>query len=250
MPLAAPALWYRLRAYGRFYRSALTRFDVHSSFLSAWLDRVLDNDLWFYAFDDLPQWLAQKGAPLQRADRPAVSLGRLLFKIVVAAAPKNMAFCLPSNYIPLYLSQRALGARNNAVFLPPPFADARLQQLPAVGQAARLLTDQQALLSWLEAQGQLALLVVDAQDWDRASPDLFLQILPYVNADSQIVILNNHASPSATARWEAWREIPSVSQSVDFFQLGVLFFRPDWKTRRHWCFVPFARKPWRIGLWA
>jgi len=250
MPLATPAPRSRLRAYWRFYRSALTRFDVHSSFLSAWLGTVVDNDQWFYAFDDLPQWLAQKGAPLRRADRPALSQGHLLFKIIAAAAPRNMAFCLPSNYIPLYLSQRALGARDNAVYLSQPLADSRLQQLPALGQAASLLPDEQSLLHWLTKQGRLALLVVDAQSWDRASPDFFSQLLPFMESDGQLIVLNNHACPSAEARWELWHKLPAVTQSVDLYGLGVLFFRRDWKSCRHWSFVPYIFKPWRIGLWA
>lgn len=250
MPVAVPPFGYSLRAYWRFYRSARTRFDLHSTFLSTWLSAVIDNDQWFYAFDDLPRWLAKQGAPLRRADRPAIALGQLLFKIIVAAAPRNMAFCLPANYIPLYLSQRALGARDNAVCSMPPMTDPRLQQLPAVGQAARLLHDEQSLLDWLAGQGGLALLVVDAQSWEKASPGFFAQLLQYMAPDGQVIVLNNHANPSADACWETWRELPTVTQSVDLFSLGVLFFRADFKSRRHWSFVPFVKKPWRIGLWA
>lgn len=248
MPVAP--LGYRLRAYWRFYRSALTRFDLHSSFLSAWLDRVVDNDQWFYAFDDLPQWLEKNGAPLRRADRPAVAQGHCLFKIIAAAAPRNMAFCLPSNYIPLYLSQRALGNRDNAVCAMPPLADPRLQRLPALGQAARLLHDEQSMLDWLAGQQRLALLVVDALSWEKASPGFFSKLLSYMSPDGQVVVLNNHACPSAETQWTAWRELPTVTQSVDLLRLGVLFLRPEWKSRRHWSFISFVKKPWRIGLWA
>jgi hypothetical protein len=190
---ARAPLGFHFAARCRFYLGAVTRYQLHSTFLTGWVADTLEDRRHYYAFD----------APDCGMDH------RLLFRIAAAARPGSVLL-LSQGEPGLWLS-RAL-PYPNYVAVPP------------------------ADLIWIDAQAP-------------ASAESRSTLLSQLPSEAIVVVHKPHASPAAEACWQGLCAHPAITQSVDYYRMGVLFLRPEWRTAQHWRLVRWQWKPWRIGLW-
>jgi predicted O-methyltransferase YrrM len=61
----------------------------------------------------------------------------------------------------------------------------------------------------------------------------FEWILPYTHQDSVIIFDDIHWSEGMEAAWEAIRNHPAVTATIDLFFLGIAFLNPDFRQRQH-----------------
>ena len=66
--------------------------------------------------------------------------------------------------------------------------------------------------------------------------------------DSIFVLADIHWSVEMEKTWETIRNMPEVTLSIDLFWIGILFFDPSIKVKQHYQLVPWAAKPWRLGI--
>ena len=64
--------------------------------------------------------------------------------------------------------------------------------------------------------------------------------------DQSVVILDDiHWSQGMENAWRRLLDHPSVTQSIDFFDFGVLFFRPEFLEKQHHIIIQSKYKPWK-----
>lgn len=49
-----------------------------------------------------------------------------------------------------------------------------------------------------------------------------------------------------TEAWEAIKNHPKVTLTLDFFDLSLVFIRPNLREKQHFCVVPYYWKPWKF----
>lgn len=270
--------WHGFKSAWRFYRTAVGRFDLHSTFLTQWAEAALEDKRWYYAFDDIERirhyWMERSGTVVLDADLGAGSRagqssvrsyrqlarlnavsaaeGRLLFRIINHRKPANILELGTSLGIStLYMRRAALSARLITLEGQP-----KLSQLAThsfqLGSRTPIDLRQgrfaDTLLQALRDLGQVDVLYLDGDHRGDACLRYLQQAMPYLGPDSLVLVSDIHWSEDMYQSWLQMRELPGVTQSVDLFHLGVLFFRTEWRQAQHWSLVPYRYKPWRLGL--
>ncbi len=76
----------------------------------------------------------------------------------------------------------------------------------------------------LLALNSVDFVLIDANHRYVPTIDYFKQIVPKLHAESILVIADIHWSKQMKKAWQELKNYPSVTESIDFFDCGVLFF--------------------------
>lgn len=268
-----------LRAGWRYYWRARTRYDVHSPFLARLTEEVLENRAEYYVFGDaitLRAYWRQVAKPIDYSHDPGAGsragqgkrrttadlvrhsairpqTGRQLFHLARLLRPKTMLE-LGTNlgFSSLHLRAAAPRARFITVEGNPQVAALapktwRLGKVPApelhVGAFAECLPGA------LRQLGTVDFVFIDGDHRGGATWEYVQALLPHLGPQSVLVISDIHWSADMEAAWKQLREIPQVRLSVDWLELGLLFFRPEIRVPLHVTQIRARWKPWRWGLW-
>lgn len=270
--------WQWLQAAVKYYFKAHTRYDVHSPFLSEWLEAVLEDKRAFYAFDEIEEvrqyWLRSPeivdytedlGAGSRTGQgrlRPVKEMvrrsavdqltGKRLFRMLQFARPGSILE-LGTNlgFSAMFLRMAA----RNAAFVSIEGHDvvARLakhsfKRLGIPAPEIRIGAFQNVLPVVLSDKKQLDFVWMDGDHRMKPTLQYFEKILPNLHADSVVAIGDIHWSSDMEQAWEQLKVHPSVRMSVDLFDFGVLFFRKEQKEPEHFTLIPYKWKPWRLGF--
>lgn len=267
-----------LQSAWRFYGAAVSRFDLHSTFLTQWIEATLEDKRWYYAFDDIERirdyWMERSGTVVLDADLGAGSRagqsnsrsyrqlarlnavsaaeGRLLFRIINHRKPTNILELGTSLGIStLYMRRAALLARLITLEGQPKLCQLATHSFqlgtrnPIDLRQGRFAD---TLPQALRDLGQVDVLYMDGDHRGDACLAYLQQAMPYLGPDSLVLVSDIHWSEDMYQSWLQMRELPGVTQSVDLFHLGVLFFRTEWRQPQHWSLIAYGYKPWRVGL--
>lgn len=91
----------------------------------------------------------------------------------------------------------------------------------------------QTLLKALHEMPSVDLAFIDGNHRQEPTVRYFENILPYVHNDSILVFDDIHWSSDMEAAWEQIKQHPSVSETIDLFFLGIVFFRAEQKVKQH-----------------
>jgi predicted O-methyltransferase YrrM len=94
----------------------------------------------------------------------------------------------------------------------------------------------------------IGLAFIDGHHLKEPTIDYFEQILPYCTEDSVLVFDDIYWSDEMAEAWELIKKHPKVKLSIDLFWCGIIFFKNDFKEKQDFTLIPFAYKPWQIGL--
>ena len=264
-----------LRRLMRFYKKAITIYDIHSPFVASFLQFVLLDRRRYYAFTTIEMFrdlflknqypirvggAGSKGADMQareirdivRSAAVSPSVGRYLFRTVLYQKPGSILEVGTSLGIStLYLrmaarvspfitlessAELALEARNNLSRMG--CADVEV----ATGHLSTMIA---------KVLPRFALL--DLAYWGRgqqpgAGYANFEACLEKAGPGSIFIVAEIHASDDMEACWTRMRAHPRVRASLDVFSLGFLFFDDRLRHPIHVDFVPWYIKPWRSGI--
>lgn len=270
-------LWQQLRQFTGFYLAADTKFQLHSPFVFELALAVLEDRRWFYAFDDIeavrnkmleskllinmadygavPSGKApvQKQVPVRQIANRAASnprQGRMLFRLADWLKPQRILELGTSVGIgTMYL---AAAARTASIFSLEGSADcihvAKTNlEILSLDKNTRLIHGafQKALPASLKALQQTDLVFFDGHHRKDATLDYFEQCLPFAHEQTVFVFDDIYWSPEMQAAWDILRKHEAVTASVDFFEFGLLFFNPDFKSKQHFKLLPSRWKPWK-----
>ncbi len=270
-------LWYRIKQFLRFYLAADTRYQVHSPFVFEFANAVLEDDRWFYAFEDVEAIRhrmlnsevhlnmndygasddgitgASKQIPLRRIARLAASSpaqGRRLFRLAEWLKPERMLELGTSVGIgAMYLAAAAREARLLSLEGSEACTHVARANLGILNLNHRADVIQGAfsdtLPRALQSLGQIDLAFFDGHHRKVPTIAYFEQCLSHVHERSVLVFDDVYWSPEMTAAWEQIRQHPRVTLSIDCYDLAFVFFNPDIKEKQHFRLTPSAWKPWK-----
>ncbi len=270
----------QLRAIFRFlkyYFKARTKYNVHSPFVYDFVEDVLEDDRWYYAFSEweaLRRLLRSNKTKIQVTDygagsqvtgtgeRSLSSLARysagspytcrLLFRIVQKYQPKTMLELGASLGISTgYQAAAALNAQFLTIEGCPNVAHYAAHHFQLMKlKNVRLLEgkfDEMLHLALKELK-KLDYLFLDGNH--RKAPVLryFEQCLELADERSVFVFDDIHWSDEMEQAWEEIKRHEAVTLSIDLFFFGVVFFQKDFQAKEHYTLIPWGLKPWSLGL--
>lgn len=261
----------------KFYFRAKTKYDVHSPFVYEFTDQVVEDDRWYYAFDEIEAVrdymlkdkrtipIQDMGAGSQVEDKKERSIAslakhstnqpfvcRMLFKIVNLYKPKTMLELGTSLGISTqYQAAASLNGRMVTIEGCPNTAHL------AAGNFKLMKTENISLLEGsfddvlphaFKDLGQLDFVFVDGNHRKEPTLRYFEKCLEHAHDRSVFVFDDIHWSEGMEAAWDAIQAHPKVKLTIDLFFFGVVFFRKEQQVKEHYSLVPWEWKPWRIGL--
>ncbi len=267
-----------LRPALRYYLRAQTKYRVHSPFAGRWIDEVLEDDRWYYAFDDLKFFwekllLDRREIPVHdlgagprtgaRNDTRTVASiarnavcspakGRFLFRQALFSRPGTILELGTSLGISsLYLRAAAPGARLVTVEGCPETAAVARENFQKSGLRSPELhigDFDRVLPELLPRLGQIDLLYMDGNHREAPTLRYFEMCLPYVGNDTVFLLDDIYWSAEMQRAWQRLAAHPRVALSLDVFHTGLLFFRPDFSEKKHFVLAPWNWKPWQSGF--
>lgn len=276
-------LVFRVSAWWRFYLNAVTKYQVHSPFIFSWITEVLEDERYYYSFDDIqalrykmlrsdtPIVLTDFGTgpngvldahtePVQRKStlRQVVQRsgsdsrqGELLFRLVLWLRPQVILELGSSvGLSTLYLS-RAAGRQAQVVALEgcPQSADiARLNLKTLHVHHAQVITGafEQTLEHALNHLPQLDLVYFDGNHQREATLRYFEQCLTKAGDQTVFVFDDIHWSEGMEAAWTTIQQHERVTLTIDCGYFACVFFRPEFKEKQHLKIVASEWKPWKV----
>ena len=261
----------------KYYFRAKTKYNVHSPFVFDFVDSVLEDDRWYYAFSE---WEALRhqilkdrtkvritdlGAGSQMVadqERTLRSLAhysankpyscRLLFRIVGHYHPATLLELGTSLGISTgYQAAAALDSRvitiegcpNIAKFAAHHF---RLMKMENIQQLQGRFEDMLPVA--LKELKTLDYVFVDGNHRKEPTLRYFESCLACAHEKSVFVFDDIHWSKEMEQAWDAIRQHPEVRLTIDLYFFGVVFFRKDFQVKEHYTLIKWGWKPWSIGL--
>jgi predicted O-methyltransferase YrrM len=84
----------------------------------------------------------------------------------------------------------------------------------------------------IKPSGNYDLIFMDGHHDGTATIQYFEQLLPFTNENSMVIIDDIYWSTGMTTAWDQLCKHPMVTASVDTYQWGILFFRPQQRQQR------------------
>lgn len=284
------AYWW-FRGYGilRWYYRAITRFDVHSPFLSSFLAEVVEDRRYFHAFGLVAQlrnyWKKQRGsvptlslgAPSkisQRTERPIYQLvaqsaippacGELLFRSALwTQQPLNgqppplpclLELGTNAGISTLYLHFANRHAELHTIEGNPAVA-ALAAQTFSVARCGRQLQQHTGLFdavlpNLLPTLKTIDLLFIDGDHTYKGTLAYLRACLPKAKPNSLFIVADIHWSKEMEQAWEEAKQLQGVTASLDLYHFGFLFFQDGLTPHLHLNYIASKWKPWRLGFFA
>jgi len=268
----------QLAPFLRFYASANTRYQVHSPFVFEWVNAVLEDRRWYYAFEDIEavrrEMLASpitlevadfgaaasdgipvvKQIPVRSLARRAASSpcqGRLLFRTAQWLRPQRILELGTSVGIgTMYLAAASRNARLITLEGSETIAHVARTNLGILDlhHHAEVISGsfRETLGPALEALGQVDFVFFDGHHREAATLDYFERCLPYCHAGSVLAFDDIYWSAEMTAAWEKVKQHDRVALTIDCFDLCFVFLNPEIGPKQHFRLAPLKWKPWKI----
>lgn len=278
MPELNPLERLRLiRRFLHYYGQAQTLYQVHSPFVYRFCEDILEDDKWYYAFEELEQLRqallqskehitvtdfgagshVHNGKERKVADiaRSAVSpalQSRVLFRLVEQRQPRTMLeFGTSLGLTAAYQAKAQPQARFISLEGCPSISALARNHLSDLGiPNVEVRTGEfgHTLEAALSDLGRLDYAFLDGNHQEQATLDYFEKCLPFVHEGTVLVLDDIHWSGGMERAWEQIRKHPRVSLSLDVFFMGLLFFRKENPQQEHHYLIPSAYKPWQKYL--
>lgn len=149
-----------------------------------------------------------------------------IYSFLIAQTPAEhvieLGTCLGINT--LYLSQETKGKIYSFEGSPTLVKKASsLHQNPQIEYIEGEISD--TLPLHLQAKGKVDFVLIDATHTKEATLRYFQIILPFIHENSIVAVADIYWSKEMTGAWKEILRTEEVSQSLDFYECGVLFFR-------------------------
>ncbi|MDO8367989.1 MAG: class I SAM-dependent methyltransferase [Saprospiraceae bacterium] len=270
----------------RFYRNAVTKYQLHSTFVFELACAVLDDERWFYAFRDVEALRekmlasdveltvvdygsgsrpfaahAEQQASSKEKKRSVRSVAR---QSGSSAGQGQMLFRVASHLQPGTILELGTSVGIGAMYLASARREARfisLEGSPEIAHIARMNLDWLGLTENTEVrvghfQQTLSAALKDLKPLDfvffdgnhRLEPTLryFEDCLAFAHEKTVFVFDDMHWSTDMAAAWETIKNHPRVTLTLDFFELSLAFIDPNFREKQHFNILPARWKPWRF----
>ena len=278
MPLKTHLHW--VKSACKHYYKAKTKHDIHSPFLSQWVEEIYEDDRWFEAFGiiigirhfwkqspdkvkyiDDPGAGSRAGQGLERSVKEMVKYsaideysGRLLFRIANFHQPETILE-LGTNlgFSAMYFRAARRYAKIISIEGQPEVAELAkksfdIARLPIID--IRTGTFQDQLPKAIADLNKIDLFWLDGDHRCGPTIDYINQVLPHLEENSIVIVGDIHWSAGMEKAWEQLKKMPEVTLSLDLFHFGILFFIKEEGHVEHFSIIPYWMKPWRLGFFS
>lgn len=265
-------VFFHLGQWWQFYRSARTKYQIHSPFVFELVMAVLEDQRFYYAFRDVEQLRAKmlrsdvvlqvqdygtgNGGPTRLSSMVSRAAstpkqGRALFRLADWAKPATILEIGTSVGIgAAYLASGARQARMITLEGCPDTAAVARLNLEVLGLnqqvAVRTGPFEQTLPVAVQELGSLDLVFFDGNHRQEPTMQYFRLCAAHAHARSVFVFDDMHRSPEMVAAWQEIKQDSRVSLTVDLFGLSLAFFNPESGVRQHINVVPSRWKFWKV----
>lgn len=248
---------------------------VHSPFVFEFCKKILEDKRNFYAYGDLislraamrqnsteievndfgagSQIIAKKKKRIREIAKTSAThthFAKILYKTALTYQPKTILELGTSLGIStLYFSKASdfskvitiEGCPNVAAWAKRNFQNSKANNIQQfVGEF------DSSLPKALKETGQLDLVFIDGNHRYQPTMDYFNLCLKQANENSIFIFDDIYWSDEMKRAWDELKEHPQVTQSIDLYQFGYVFFRKEFKEKQHWKLVPLRWKPWKV----
>ena len=196
---------------------------IHSPFVFQFVTDILNDDRFFYAFETIEESLPSTSQHLSK------KYNQLLFKIVNYYQPKTIltideSFSNTTSYLALVSNDTQVLSYGQSIDL----QKTTLQNGQLLGINNIVFHDN---VSILESTNWDIVFINQPNETDLVK---YVEIVvPKLHSQSVLIIKNIHSSKVMEDVWGNIKQQPSVTLSIDLFQLGLVFFRPENKMPQH-----------------
>ena len=263
--------------YLRYYWRAHTRFDVHSPFVSAFIEETIEDRRRFYIFDTIrvlmerlevnddlvdvidygagSQLGVRKQSPVNTlAGNSSISpaAGRLLFRIVRFLQPGNfleLGTCLGVSAI--YQVKACPKGSMISIEGNPEIAELARKNVQALAPGrieVKTGPFREVLPKVMATTRSVDFFHFDGDHRYQPTIEYFEQCLQISNPKSVFCISDIYWSAEMEKAWQYLKKHPKVRLSIDLFHFGLLFLRPEHKQKEDFTLIAAHLKPWRMGF--
>lgn len=266
----------------RFYFTAKTKYQIHSPFAFEWVQEVVEDGRWYYAFeaiewardqmlkselllevldygagrngvanDEAPRLVSTSVATVARRSGSGPQQGQRLFKLANwLDARQVLEFGASLGIGTMYLSAALEGTNGQMVALEgcPDCANIARKNLEILEyHKTEIITGafEQTLDGALKKLGRLDLIWLDGNHRYQPTLDYFEACLPFSHHNTVFVFDDVHWSPGMARAWKAVQSHPKVTLTLDCWDFACAFINPDFKEKQHFNIVPSRWKPWK-----
>lgn len=267
--------FFQIGEFTRFYRTAITKYQLHSPFVYELACAVIEDERWFYAFRDV-EALREKmlasdvilnledygsgQSPLAKTKMRSVR--SIASRSGSSAAQGQMLFRLANHLKPKTMLELGTSVGIGAMYLASAVREARFLSLegsPEVAQVARVNLDYLGLAKNAEVregpfEQTLSIALQDLQPLEfvffdgnhRPEPTLryFEECLTFAHDKTAFVLDDTHWSEGMAEAWQKIKNHRRVTLTLDFFELSLAFIDPDFREKQHFNILPALWKPW------
>ncbi len=279
MPVPWSTYRQHVQSFWRYFYSAQTRYDVHSPFLSKWVEAVLEDRRDFYIFDEAEiirhYWLnyvqqeidftTDHGAGSRAGQGGVRSVKDIVRTSAVDPETARRLFRIAHFHQPKTILELGTNLGMSALYLQAAckydhfitieghpalanLAKASFERAKKPLPDLRIGTFADLLPKALNDLKQVDLAWIDGDHRYEPTIRYFEQLLPYLTESSVVIIGDIHWSEEMSKAWKVLQNHKRVTLSVDLYHLGVLFFRPQQLQSEHFTLIPQRYKPWRLGF--
>ena len=266
-----------IRAWLRYFFRAQTKFKLHSPFVYEFVDEVLESDRHYYAFDELEalrEHLLKQEQEIEVTDLGAGSTVhksnvRKIKDIAKTALtdPKTAQFLFRfiHHYKPQTLLEFGSSLGLTTLYQSFPNTKAKLYTLegcPKIAHIAKMHIDHfklenvELVVGDFDKTLEPTLAKIDTLDYvffdgnHRKEPTLayFEACIKKAHSKTIFVFDDIYWSEDMKEAWEIIKADERVKLSIDLFELGLVFFRKEMRTKENFTLIRKKYKPWLMGF--
>ena len=256
----------------KFYRDAVTKYQLHSPFVFELVQAVLEDGRWYYAFRDVEHMRNQMLASAVKLEMTDFGTGNTTRSASVrlvarraGSSPHQGRMLLPLTKwsSPDTMLELGTSLGIGTMYLASGMRSAQFVTLEGCADCARVARANLDLLRLdnvevmegefdatlpgaLERLRQLDFAFFDGNHRPEPTLRYFEQCLPFAHSKTMFVFDDAHWSPGMTQAWEQIKQHPRVTLTVDFFDLSLAFINPEFREKQHFKVVPSGWKPWKV----
>lgn len=270
---------FRFISFVLYFFRAETKFDVHSPLVFDFINNVLEEDKWYYCFNDIEQLrsvllsseetmvVTDFGAGSQVLtskqrkikDIAANSLStpyfcQILFSLTQWLKPKKVLELGTSLGVStLYISKSGSTAEIITIEGCNKIAEKAAQAFKLYNADNIKLINgdfDSVLVSTLKESGKTNLFVIDGNHRKQATLRYFEQCLAHADEKAVFVFDDIYWSAEMAEAWQEIKSHPKSRLTIDIFQYGLVFLHDDVLEKQHFTLIDSKYKFWRTGLFA
>jgi predicted O-methyltransferase YrrM len=267
-----------IKSFFRYYSQAITRYQIHSTFVFDWATEALDDDRQYYAFDKAEQMRfmmeqnentievtdfgagsrvangsARKVSAIAKSAVTPMRQCEVLFKTIQYFKPKTMleigtSLGVAAAYQAAGYTKGQLwtleGCPNIARIAQQNLMKANVKNTKiVVGEFSKTLPDV------LQEIAVLDYVFIDGNHRLEPTLQYFEACLKHAHNDTLFVFDDIHWSAEMEEAWERVKKHPQVTLTIDLFYMGLVWIRKENTTIAHLTAIETWQKPWlKFGL--